>query len=226
MYASLTLAQHVPRKRGDLTLRKSICERVLPTHGMEAVPEQVIVVPGSQYGAMLIALTLQQSRSVLHFGVPGYLGVPRNFVRFGYELHGHAVDADGIRLGAARLDGIRDARASLPAMHQPQRRAARRGAIRPTTRGPSRLSSSVSARCRSRRSGPRRASCGAQTPASRTYFSSTNSAMPWCEPSRPMPDCLTPPNGATSTPSNAVLTPTMPHSSASATLTTRRRSRA
>jgi GntR family transcriptional regulator/MocR family aminotransferase len=104
---------------GDLTLRKLICERVLPTRGIEAGPEQVIVVPGSQYGAMLIALSLQESRRALHFGVPGYLGIPRNFARFGYELHGHAVDADGIRLGAARLGGD-DLLYVMPEHHFPQ----------------------------------------------------------------------------------------------------------
>ena len=34
--------------------------------------------------------------------------------------------------------------------------------------------------------------------------------MPWCAPSRPRPDCLTPPNGTSATEINPVLMPTMP----------------
>ena len=34
--------------------------------------------------------------------------------------------------------------------------------------------------------------------------------MPYFEPSRPMPDSLTPPNGATSVEMNPVLIPTIP----------------
>ena len=32
---------------GDLTLRRLICERLLPTRGIDASPEEVIVIPGS-----------------------------------------------------------------------------------------------------------------------------------------------------------------------------------
>ena len=45
--------------------------------------------------------------------------------------------------------------------------------------------------------------------------------MPWREPSRPRPDCFTPPKGATSVEMRPVLIPTMPYSSASATRHTR-----
>ena len=49
--------------------------------------------------------------------------------------------------------------------------------------------------------------------------------MPYFEPSRPMPDCFTPPNGATSVETIPSLTPTMPYSSASATRQARAMSR-
>ena len=42
--------------------------------------------------------------------------------------------------------------------------------------------------------------------------------MPYLEPSRPRPDCLTPPNGATSLEIRPELIPTIPYSSCSATL--------
>src|SRR6266571_7998109 len=43
------------------------------------------------------------------------------------------------------------------------------------------------------------------------------SSMPYFEPSRPMPDCLMPPKGATSSETEPVLSPTMPNSNRSAT---------
>ncbi len=42
---------------------------------------------------------------------------------------------------------------------------------------------------------------------------------PYFDPSRPSPDCFTPPNGATSMETDPVLRPTMPKSSLSATPT-------
>src|SRR5690606_29885351 len=52
----------------------------------------------------------------------------------------------------------------------------------------------------------------AQTPSppSITYLSSVNSSTPWRDPSRPMPDCFIPPNGATSVEIAPAFTPTMP----------------
>src|SRR5690606_17235845 len=66
---------------------------------------------------------------------------------------------------------------------------------------------------------------GPQMPAMSMYFRSTNSSMPWLEPSRPRPDSLTPPKGATSVEIMPSLMPTMPYSSASPTRQQRPRSR-
>lgn len=49
------------------------------------------------------------------------------------------------------------------------------------------------------------------------YFISRYSSIPNLEPSRPNPDCLTPPNGATSLEMAPVLIPTIPYSKASPT---------
>src|SRR5262249_25877622 len=56
-----------------------------------------------------------------------------------------------------------------------------------------------------------------EMPPMQRYLISRNSSMPYFDPSRPRPDSLTPPNGATSAEITPVLTPTMPYSSASAT---------
>ena len=52
------------------------------------------------------------------------------------------------------------------------------------------------------------------------YFISKNSSIPCLEPSLPKPDCLTPPNGASSVEMTPALTPTIPYSRASETLQT------
>lgn len=57
-------------------------------------------------------------------------------------------------------------------------------------------------------------------PPMQTYFVSRNSSMPYFEPSRPSPESLTPPNGASAVDIRPVLTPTIPYSSASATRNT------
>ena len=51
------------------------------------------------------------------------------------------------------------------------------------------------------------------SPPRARYLVSRYSSSPWREPSRPMPDCFTPPKGATSVEINPVLMPTMPYSS-------------
>src|SRR6266436_10309532 len=62
-------------------------------------------------------------------------------------------------------------------------------------------------------------------PPKHMYFISTNSSIPYLEPSRPRPDCFTPPKGATSVEMMPVLTPTIPVSKALATRQTRAMSR-
>src|SRR5262249_23520271 len=54
------------------------------------------------------------------------------------------------------------------------------------------------------------------TPMSR-YLISRYSTIPYFDPSRPIPDCFTPPNGATSVEMIPSLIPTIPYSSPSAT---------
>lgn len=81
---------------GDIDLRRTICEKLLPERGINATPAQVLVVPGSQYASVLLAMTLQNTHRTLHVGVPGYLDIARNFARFGYQLSAHQVDAAGM----------------------------------------------------------------------------------------------------------------------------------
>ena len=55
---------------------------------------------------------------------------------------------------------------------------------------------------------------GSSIPPMQRYLISSHSSIPYFEPSRPMPDSLTPPNGAISVEMKPVLMPTIPYSSA------------
>lgn len=55
-------------------------------------------------------------------------------------------------------------------------------------------------------------------PPKQTYLISKYSSMPYFEPSRPKPDCFTPPKGHSTEEIIPSLTPTIPTSSCSATL--------
>ncbi|MEP9351923.1 PLP-dependent aminotransferase family protein [Xanthobacter sp. KR7-225] len=104
---------------GDPMLRRQICEHILPERGIEAHPDEVLVIPGTQYGAVLIALTQAKERRNIHFGTPGYLDIARNFARFGFDLHDHPVDAGGILLTTSDL-GKNDILYVMPEHHFPQ----------------------------------------------------------------------------------------------------------
>jgi GntR family transcriptional regulator/MocR family aminotransferase len=114
-----THLKYFSESAGDLLLRRLICERVLPERGIDAHPSEVLIVPGTQYGAVLIALTLARNRHYLHFGEPGYLDIARNFARFGFELRPHPVDSAGISLSASTL-GEGDVLYIMPEHHFPQ----------------------------------------------------------------------------------------------------------
>lgn len=103
---------------GDYRLRKLICEKLLPERGIEAHPKNVLVIPGTQYSSVLMALTLIKQRHRLHFGEPGYLDIARNFARFGFSLHGHQMDNNGIQFDAPF--NHKDVLYLMPEHHFPQ----------------------------------------------------------------------------------------------------------
>lgn len=104
---------------GDPGLRAQIVTKLLPQRGIEVTPDEVMVVPGSQYGAVLVAMTLMSRRKRLHYGCPGYLDIARNFARFGYQLTSHNVDAEGLNLHGTEL-GAKDVLYLMPEHHFPQ----------------------------------------------------------------------------------------------------------
>jgi len=104
---------------GDPLLRRLICQRILPQRGIDADPSEVLVVPGTQYGSLLLAMTLAESRKTFHFGEPGYLDFARNFARFGFSLRSHPVDASGVAAPISSL-GEQDVLYVMPEHHFPQ----------------------------------------------------------------------------------------------------------
>ncbi len=104
---------------GNLELRQLICDQILPSRGISATPSEVLIVPGSQYGSLLLAMTVRQDRTCFHFGDPGYLEFARNFSRFGYDLQSHEMDAEGINISDFRLTSS-DILYLMPEHHFPQ----------------------------------------------------------------------------------------------------------
>lgn len=104
---------------GHLELRQLICEKILPSRGISASPSEVLIVPGSQYGSLLLAMTIGHERSCFHFGDPGYMEFARNFSRFGYHLHPHGMDTEGIDISGFHATS-QDILYIMPEHHFPQ----------------------------------------------------------------------------------------------------------
>lgn len=110
---------HFGESAGNLELRQLICDQILPSRGISASPEEVLIVPGSQYGSLLLAMTVRHEKTCFHFGEPGYLEFARNFSRFGYGLQSHGIDADGIDISGFRPTS-QDILYLMPEHHFPQ----------------------------------------------------------------------------------------------------------
>jgi len=110
---------HFGESAGNLELRQLICDQILPSRGISASPHEVLIVPGSQYGSLLLAMTVRQERTCFHFGEPGYLEFARNFSRFGYGLQSHRMDAEGIDISGFR-PASKDILYLMPEHHFPQ----------------------------------------------------------------------------------------------------------
>lgn len=104
---------------GNQELRQLICEKILPSRGISASPSEVLIVPGSQYGSLLLAMVKCQERSCFHFGAPGYMEFARNFARFGYQLQSHRMDSEGIDVSDFS-GSSRDILYLMPEHHFPQ----------------------------------------------------------------------------------------------------------
>ena len=85
-----------PEGRGEL--REVLAERLRRLRGIEASPEQVVIVNGSQQALDLIGRTLVDPDDRVLIEEPHYLGARSAFLSAGAHLIGAAVDQDGMQV--------------------------------------------------------------------------------------------------------------------------------
>lgn len=92
--------------QGRLELRQALAERLRRWRGIEANPERIVIVNGSQQGLDLIARVLIDRGDRVVIEEPHYLGARWVFTAAGAELVAAPVDEDGMQIPkpvAARL---------------------------------------------------------------------------------------------------------------------------
>ena len=86
----------------DPLLVEQLCAEVLPSRGIDATPDQVLVTMGTQHGLHLAARALVRPGERVAVEDPGYPDGAHVFHRAGAELVPCPVDDQGIRLDQAR----------------------------------------------------------------------------------------------------------------------------
>jgi GntR family transcriptional regulator/MocR family aminotransferase len=106
------------KDNGDVVLIESICKHVLPSRGISAEPEQVLITNGSQHSSSLLSILFATYGGSISYGVPGYLAIPKNFLIRGMIGIPCPVDEEGVHLTKealrARLHYV------MPEHHFPQ----------------------------------------------------------------------------------------------------------
>jgi GntR family transcriptional regulator/MocR family aminotransferase len=80
----------------DPLLVEMLCRYVLPSRGIEAGPDEVLLTLGSQHGLYLVAQALLAPGSVTAVEDPGYLDARHIFVRAGARVRPLPVDGSGV----------------------------------------------------------------------------------------------------------------------------------
>lgn len=83
---------------GHLNFKTALCEYLRMARGVHCEPEQVIAISGSQAGLDLLARMLINPGDSVAVEDPGYLGARDSFRAAGAQLHGIAVDAEGLKV--------------------------------------------------------------------------------------------------------------------------------
>jgi GntR family transcriptional regulator/MocR family aminotransferase len=81
---------------GHLHFKRALCDYLRMSRGLRCSPEQVIAVSGSQAGLDLLARMLINPGDAVAVENPGYLGARDSFRATGAQLHGIAVDSEGL----------------------------------------------------------------------------------------------------------------------------------
>ena len=101
----------------DPALIAAILDHVLPSRGVRAAPENVLLTMGSQQGLDLIAQVLSGPGTVVGVEDPGYVDARHTFLGTGAELRRFPVDRDGIVLPTGSF-GV-DLLSVTPSHHSP-----------------------------------------------------------------------------------------------------------
>jgi GntR family transcriptional regulator/MocR family aminotransferase len=87
---------YLERSAGDEGLRAEIANYVSRLRAVRCVPEQIIIVGGSQQGLDLSARLLIEPGDEVGFENPGYQGARRVFTAYGARLRPLPIDASGV----------------------------------------------------------------------------------------------------------------------------------
>ncbi len=93
---------------GDARLRGMIAAYLRSSRGMQCTAEQIVITSGAQQGISLCAQLLVEPGDGVAIENPGYRAAGHAFAVAGAQLHGVAVDSDGIDCSA--MAGLTDCR--------------------------------------------------------------------------------------------------------------------
>lgn len=83
---------------GDLQLRKQICKHILPTRGILADPEQLVIGPDIRQITLLAGIVLNGSLKSVHYGSPGRTELVKLFETLRIPTIAHPVDSEGVNI--------------------------------------------------------------------------------------------------------------------------------
>ncbi len=86
------------KNNGSLDLIQLLCQQILPTRGIRAEPDHVLITNGSHHSSFLISMLVCPYGGSITYGVPGYLTIPHNFVVGGMKGIPCSIDSEGVCL--------------------------------------------------------------------------------------------------------------------------------
>lgn len=86
--------------KGNLLLRKNLCQYLKAYRGVNCTPEQIIICAGTQFGMEILTHILPHTKYNLAFEEPGFDGMRDLFLNRGYRMTPIPVLGDGIDLVA------------------------------------------------------------------------------------------------------------------------------
>lgn len=88
------------QNKGNLALRRSLCDYINDSRGVNCSPSQMIISAGTQYAMDIITNILPQKRYIVGVEEPGYGGMRQIFTNKGYTIESLPITDSGIDLKA------------------------------------------------------------------------------------------------------------------------------